>query len=250
MNERQKRIIALVNRKGTVSFQELKATFRNVSEMTIRRDLETLDEQHALVRIHGGAKSFETLMQHDDLFQRRAISHIEAKEAIAKKALPLIKPDMAFYLDSGSTLTTLAKLLPDEHYLIFTGSLSVAMELTRLRKAEVTILGGKLNARSYCMSGEAGIRAMAQVNLAMAFFGTTGYSRQGGFTCGEEREYELKRSIALRCPYNVVLMDESKIGTLSTYTFATLDDIAAVVSDTLPDEVRQQFADHAVTVIT
>ena len=249
MNERQKAIVDLVNRKGKVSFQELKETFASVSEMTIRRDLESLDQMRLLIRIHGGAKSFETVMERDDLFQRLMVTNTQAKETIARKALPLVKSGMTIYLDSGSTVTAFARVLPDEPYLIFTASLSVAIELTRLKKSEINVLGGRLNSQSFCMNGTRGLEWLKDVNLNLAIFGTTGYSQENGFTCGDSNEYELKRTIASRSTKNVVLMDASKVGTVSPFTFATLEDIDVVVADGLPHAVTQRFLEHDITIL-
>lgn len=249
MNERQKQIIDFVNQQGKVSFQQLKETFASVSEMTIRRDLELLDQMRLLIRIHGGAKSVETVMERDDLFQRRELANTQAKEEIAHKSLPLLEGGMTIYLDSGSTVTALARILPDEPFLIFTASLSVAIELTRLKKSEINVLGGRLNSQSFCMNGLRSLEWLKDVNIDLAVFGTTGYSQEKGFTCGDGNEYELKRTLASRSTKNVVLMDASKVGTVSPFTFATLDDIDVVVTDKLPPAVMQRFEEHGITVL-
>lgn len=112
MERRRNAIAALINQKGTVSFSTIKEHFPNVSEMTLRTDLKALDEAKQIVRIHGGAKSVQLVINTDDFFNRRAIRNIQEKQEIAQKALRLIQPDTAIFLDSGSTTTELAQLSP------------------------------------------------------------------------------------------------------------------------------------------
>lgn len=85
MERRRNAIAELINQKGTVSFSTIKKHFPNVSEMTLRTDLKALDEAKQIVRIHGGAKSVQLVINTDDFFNRRAIRNIQEKQEIAKK---------------------------------------------------------------------------------------------------------------------------------------------------------------------
>ena len=118
MEIRRNAIVELVNKYGTVSFSQIKEQFSNVSEMTLRTDLKALDEAKEIVRIHGGAKSVQLVIGTDDYLTRRAVRNIQAKQEIARKALKLIQPDTAIFMDSGSTTTELAKIFPDQSNLI------------------------------------------------------------------------------------------------------------------------------------
>ena len=118
MEIRRNAIVELVNKYGTVSFSQIKEQFSNVSEMTLRTDLKALDEAKEIVRIHGGAKSVQLVIGTDDYLTRRAVRNIQAKQEIARKALKLIQPDTAIFMDSGSTTTEAAKILPEQTNLI------------------------------------------------------------------------------------------------------------------------------------
>ena len=102
---RRDAIVQLINDKGTVSFAQIKKEFPNVSEMTLRTDLKTLDEEKKILRVHGGAKSVQVIIGTDDFLNRKSVRNITEKQEIAKKALTLLKPDTTFFLDSGSTAT-------------------------------------------------------------------------------------------------------------------------------------------------
>lgn len=238
MQERREKIVELVNRLGTVSFAQLKAAFPDVSEMTLRTDLKALDEERRLVRVHGGAKSVEVVVGTDDFLLRRALRCAPEKAQIAQKTLALLRPDMTLYLDSGSTTTALARLIPDERFQIFTSSLSCANELLRLTRARVFLPGGFVNRYSQSLCGVHPMQFISGVNFDLALIGTTSYAEKSGFSCGMEEEAQLKRAVIAQAERSYVLMDAGKVGLKSTFSFASLDDVDGIVSDdALPGEV-------------
>ena len=113
MEQRRNQIVELVNRKGSISFAQLKEAFPSVSEMTLRTDLKALDEARRVVRVHGGVKSVEQVVGTDDLLSRRSARNAEAKQIIAEKATALLRPNTTLFLDSGSTATAVARCIPD-----------------------------------------------------------------------------------------------------------------------------------------
>lgn len=231
MQERREKIVELVNRLGTVSFAQLKAAFPDVSEMTLRTDLKALDEERRLVRVHGGAKSVEVVVGTDDFLLRRALRCAPEKAQIAQKTLALLRPDMTIYLDSGSTTTALARLIPDERFQIFTSSLSCANELLRLTKARVFLPGGFVNRYSQSLCGIEAVRTVGRINFDLALIGTTSFSDKTGFSCGMEEEAQLKRAVIAQAEQSYVLMDAGKVGLTSAFSFATLDEVDGIVSD-------------------
>ena len=231
MQERREKIVELVNRLGTVSFAQLKAAFPDVSEMTLRTDLKALDEERRLVRVHGGAKSVEVVVGTDDFLLRRALRCAPEKAQIAQKTLALLRPDMTIYLDSGSTTTALARLIPDERFQIFTSSLSCANELLRLTRARVFLPGGFVNRYSQSLCGIEAVRTVGRINFDLALIGTTSFSDKTGFSCGMEEEAQLKRAVIAQAEQSYVLMDAGKVGLTSAFSFATLDEVDGIVSD-------------------
>lgn len=231
MQERREKIVEMVNRLGTVSFAQLKAAFPDVSEMTLRTDLKVLDEERRLVRVHGGAKSVEVVVGTDDFLLRRALRCAPEKAQIAHKTLSLLRPNMTIYLDSGSTTTAFARLIPDEQYQIFTSSLSCANELLRLTKARVFLPGGFMNRYSQSLCGIQACQEIAHMNFDLALLGTTSFCEKAGFSCGMEEEARLKRAVIAQAERSYVLMDAGKIGLTSTFSFATLGEIDGIISD-------------------
>jgi len=99
MEQRRNTIVDLVNQNGNISFAQLKKKFPQISEMTLRTDLKTLDEAKRIVRVHGGAKSVDVVVGTDDMLSRRLVRNIEAKQLIAQKALNFIRKVTAIFLD-------------------------------------------------------------------------------------------------------------------------------------------------------
>ncbi len=234
MEQRREKIVSLINREGSVSFTKLKENFHQVSEMTLRRDLEYLDRNKRIIRTHGGARSVEVLIGTDDLYLKRTTRNADEKKIIAEKAVSLVQENTTIFLDSGSTCTEFARHMPDGPYMIFTTSLSGALE--RLQQAQVHIIGGHMNASSLSLKGAMTVRDLAMINFHTAFIGVTGYIHSRGFTCGSPEECELKRTVIEHSEKAVMLMDSQKIGVTSMCTFARAEDVSAVVSDGGLDE--------------
>ncbi len=250
MDTRRKQIVELVNRLGYVRFIQIKENFPNVSEMTLRTDLKALDQEKKIVRIHGGAKSVQLVIGTDDYLNNRSIRNQDEKEEIAEKAVGLIKPDTAVFLDSGSTTTMLARLFPDQSNLIYTTGLSCATELAGLSEPTVLIPGGKLNRYSVSVYGTSVVKELEMVNFHQTFLGVMNFEYQTGFTCGNQEEAILKCTAIRQSEEVIVLMDSSKLDRKGTYSICGLDDIDILVSDGhLPPDFRRECRDHKVTVL-
>lgn len=231
MAERRERIVEYVNSEGTVTFSQLKDKFPDVSEMTLRTDLKTLDQQRLIIRVHGGAKSVGFAVGTDDLLARRVGRRSAEKSAIAHKALELIRPGHTIFIDSGSTTTALAAAMEDMELLVFTNSLTVASELSRLDRVKTFVIGGRLNRYSKSTIGARAVEGVRMLTFDRVFLGVTGYQRGEGFSCGSDDEAVFKSTLIERSHKCVVLMDSSKEGRLSTFRVCSLSNVNTVVSD-------------------
>ena len=250
MEIRRNAIVELVNKYGTVSFSQIKEQFSNVSEMTLRTDLKALDEAKEIVRIHGGAKSVQLVIGTDDYLTRRAVRNIQAKQEIARKALKLIQPDTAIFMDSGSTTTELAKIFPDQSNLIYTSGLSCAIELSGLSKPTVMIPGGKLNRYSQSVNGYSALKEIERVNFDQVFLGVTYYSSTAGFTCGSDDESFIKSTAMHQSDQVIVLMDSSKVGKKCSYKICDISDVDLIISDgKLPEDFLEECQKNQIIIL-
>ena len=104
----------LIEKNGRMSLEQLGERFPNVSSMTLRRDLLSLEESGVLVRVRGGAVSVQELSKKtEDQYSRRAAIQVAEKKQIAEKAVKLVEPGTSLFIDSGSTALYFAKELPD-----------------------------------------------------------------------------------------------------------------------------------------
>lgn len=236
MEQRRKSIVEFVNREGAVSFSSLKTAFPNVSEMTLRTDLKFLDQSNQLIRVYGGAKSVNYVVGTDDLISRRSERNKDKKVQIAGKAAAILQTNTSVFLDSGSTVTELARHMPDQDLLVFTTGIDCACELAKLKMPIVHLLGGRLNRASMCVAGVTPLLEMERLHFDVAFLGISCFSMEAGFGCGSEEDCELKKAVIRRAERTVVLMDSAKIGLSSTYSVCALQDVDTVISDDAVDE--------------
>ena len=231
MDERRERIVSFINEEGSVTFSQLKQEFSDVSEMTLRTDLKALDEQHLIIRVHGGAKSVGFAVGTDDLLARRASRHSQEKVTIAQKAAKLVHAGRTIFIDSGSTTTALAAAIPDVELMVFTNSLSVAGELAGKERIITFVVGGKLNRFSMSTAGAQAIESVRTMTFDQVFLGVTGYVRHEGFSCGADDEAIFKKVLTERSNEAIALMDSSKEGRHATFRFCDLKNVDIVVSD-------------------
>ena len=149
-------------------------------------------------------------------------------------------PGTAIFIDSGSTTTLMANLFPDVQCVIFTNSLSCGIELSKLTKARVYMVGGLLNRNSLSVVGYSALKEMDPVNYDMAFLGATSYDDQLGFTCESAEDNAIKRMAISKSVQNIILMDASKLGRRGSFTIGQLNEVTDVVMDgNVPDDFRQ-----------
>lgn len=127
---------------------------------------------------------------------------------------------------------------------------NIIVELGRLTKPSVYMLGGKINQYSMSVCGIHTIQEVQRMNFDQAFMGVTSYCDQAGFNCGVDEEAILKKTVMQQAEQVILLMDSSKIGVKNTYSFCNLSDVDIVISDdNLPEEFLEDCKRRGVQVI-
>ena len=248
--ERQRAIVQLVNERGNIPFADIQERFPHVSGMTLRRDLEALDKRNELVRIHGGAKSINQVVHPDDDLNSRIVRNVAKKQAIARKAVSLLSPDMSVYIDSGTTAVELCKAFPDERYLVYTHGVYCVLELSKLLKPEIHVVGGRLSRLSLSIVGSNAVYCLDNVNFNIVFLSAGGYSSNRGFTCNGEEESYLRKVVIQRAEKVVMLLDSTKFGVQHSYTLANLEDVDMLITDRGIDErILEEFHSHNIPIL-
>lgn len=246
-NIRQEQIKEVIETQNVVSIRQLQELFPEVSLMTIHRDLDALVNAGSIVKFRGGAKS----VRHagDPEFNERMQVNNPGKQAIARKALELIQPNTALFLDASTTNLALAKALPDINLNIFTTGPSIALELCRLQNPVVTLCCGTINRKNLALSGQNTLEMLDNINIDLACIGVSGCSLDAGFTCGTEGDMLVKRKVIRKARRSVLVCTKDKLNCLMPYTFARLEDVDYLISDEALPEVFAKAAQDAGVIL-
>ncbi len=251
MKDRLLSLKDFIDKNGKVSLHELEEAFPNVSSMTLRRDLNKLEEENAVLRVSGGAISVNTVLRaKEEDFSERIIYNTEEKLEIADKAVKLIEPSCIF-IDGGSTTTYFARALPDDNYYVLTNAMVIAETVLRKSKPTVAFLGGDLRRNKFITIGKTCLEFIEGVNIQIAVMTATGFIKDtGSFTCGMQSEAEIKRKVIEKADYVIMLLDSSKVNKKTPYTFATLKDINCMVVDSaFPEELKNSIENGGTKVV-
>ena len=252
-NDRQEQILGLLNEKGEIQISDLKDVFPQVSTMTLRRDLSLLEGKGLLIRTHGGAvnmKKLSSVYGEEDAYSLRAAENVDSKMHIAQKALTFLDNGRSIYLDAGSTMMYLAKLIPDEPFSILTSGINIAMELTKKSKMTIYHTGGQLNQNSLSSSGPTSMSMLDFINIDIAFMAASGFTLENGFTVSNFFECELKKAVMKKAKKVIMMVDSSKFNKVLAFTFGNLSDLDILISDEkLPEMVAAKAREAGVKVI-
>jgi DeoR/GlpR family transcriptional regulator of sugar metabolism len=253
-DERQRRIAELVAGRGRARIGEL-ATHFAVTEQTVRKDLRALQDRGILKRTHGGAIALHTLVDRD-LAGREAINQ-PAKERIGRACLDLLHDGDSVFLDSGTTVAAIARMLSAEHHAsrhtlrnlaVLTSSLDVAREVADLQAVELVLLGGQLRSQSGAVVGALAVENLQRFTVEIAFIGVSGFSADG-VSVATVAEAQVKAAAIERARHVVVPFDASKAGATDFARICGLDEIDTVVVDSAGPEVEALCHAHDVRII-
>ncbi len=234
---RQERIKQYIEQENVVTIKALQKLFPDVSLMTIHRDLDSLQAQGTVVKFRGGARSVR--YSSDPEFNVRMRENNMGKMEIARKALALIQPHTAIFLDASTTNLALAKIMPDINVNIITTGPSIALELCRLHNPVVTLCCGTINRKNLALSGQNTLEMLDKINIDMAFIGVSGCSVDAGFTCGTEGDMLVKRKVIQKSRTSVIMCNKEKFSCLMPYTFADISEVDYLITDgILPESFR------------
>lgn len=244
--ERQAHILQQINIHNKVLSSDLSVQL-NVSEDTIRRDLQDLDEEGKLTKVHGGAlsKSFHFTIQNQNIYQ-----HVE-KKIIAHKAVKLIKDGMFVILSGGTTIRELVKLLPpDLNATFITPSIPIALELLEHPNAEVIFIGNKLMKNAQMAVGAAVVQKLAGVRADICFLGTNSIDPENGITDLEWEIIEVKKAMIQAAKKTVFLAISEKLNTTQHLQVCKLEDVDIIITELNPNEaILQQYIQNEILIL-
>ena len=227
--DRQAGICRRLRQTGVVRVAEL-SQMLGVSEITIRRDLETLEGKGLLERTHGGAISSQ-LMRTEPLFVQKDRRQAAEKEAIGRAAAALVEDGDTVLVGSGSTTLQMIRHLRARDVRLITSNAGAIAELAG-RSVELILVGGLYRHQSNSLVGGFARLALDRIYASKAFIGVDGVSSRYGFTTPVQLEAEIGALMIERTRGPViVLADHTKLGVVSNFATAALDDAEILVTD-------------------
>jgi len=207
LNERQNKILRILGKNDQASVIDLSNQLK-VSSVTIRQDLNFLEEEGLLKRVHGGA----VLKDAEDL-QNRLGENYEKKLRIAKKLALLVNEGETILIESGSVNVLLAReLLKIKRVTIITTNVYIARQFRKNEQANIIILGGVYQHDSETMVGKITKTCIDQINIDKAFIGIDGYTALSGFTSRDLFRAEISTYIIEKAKDVFIVSDSSKFG--------------------------------------
>ncbi|MGP3945404.1 DeoR/GlpR family DNA-binding transcription regulator [Streptomyces sp. 6N106] len=255
--QRRALILDEVRRRGGVRVNELTRKL-NVSDMTVRRDLDALARLGVVEKVHGGAVPVAEASTYEPGFEAKSGLELSAKEDIAKAAAAMATPGTAIGLAGGTTAFALAQqLLEVPDLTVVTNSVRVADVFYNAQRsaalggvgprpgAATVVLTGGVRTPSDTLVGPVADAAVRSLHFDVLFLGVHGISVEAGLSTPNLAEAETNRHFVRAARRVVVVADHTKWGTVGLSSFATLDQVNALVTDPgLPKEARAEISEY------
>lgn len=225
---RKKKIVDLVNIRRQISASEL-ALFFDVSIETIRRDLNLLDKQHKLVRVHGGAISKNN---HDtgSSFDYRVKSNINDKKILVDSAIPLITKNSTIGLDASSSSWLLARTLSDIQCTIITNCIYIVSALEGKKNINVIGIGGNYSEKYKSFYGISAINSLEKFTMDLCFISCSGLDFGSGAWESNELNLEMKKCLIRRSHKTALFADSTKIGKRGLKKLCDISDLDYIIT--------------------
>ena len=244
--ERRQKLLGFTAERGRVKISDLAGAF-NVSEMTIHRDIQTLEARGLVRKLHGGVAHVGV---QETPYRERIVQQHAEKQAIARAAIKLIQPGATIYLSPGTTNTEIARSLPKTNLTVVTNSLPIAQELMNTTELEVVLTGGNVRRHAEALVGEAAESSLSKMFINLAFIGVTGIDIEGGLTVYSESEARVLQQVLRSSRKVVVVSDSSKWGKVMGPVVAPLNTVHTVITDSkLSKEAIKYLEQNDIAVI-
>jgi DeoR family transcriptional regulator, deoxyribose operon repressor len=244
--DRMNRLIDIIKSKNGASVKEL-AVLLDVSEMTIRRDLEVLEQNHVVNNVYGAAiynPSYKQEVPEStyELTHALTTQDIE-KRKIGAFAASLIEPGDIVVIDTGSTTEMLAQNIDDHlEATILCYNANILNSLRLKENLSLMFSGGKYHSKTQMTESQEGINLINSMRFTKAFISAAGVHHNLGVTCVYHYELPTKKAIMQSSLQKILLLDSSKFDLVKPAYFANITDFDVVITDNLiPDEWKEEI---------
>ncbi|SHJ22967.1 transcriptional regulator, DeoR family [Clostridium amylolyticum] len=247
--ERQNNIAKLLKDKSSIRVNELSEIF-NVSESTIRRDLQEMEERNLLMRTHGGAVGVNRTNFEPNFIDKKNEREAD-KVHIAEIAATMIEDGDTIILDSGTTTLEIAKRIKAKSLTVITNSIDIAAELSLKEGVETIVAGGSLRVSTRAMVGHIAENTFRNFRVDKAFIGTNGISIEEGITTPNMVEAQTKKAM-INCARKVIVVaDSSKFTNVSFAVICPVKAVTSIItSEDIDKTIIKSFEEIGVDIIT
>lgn len=244
--QRQNYIINKLKKEKSFFNKDL-SELLGISFETIRRDVEELELQGRLKRIHGGAIFVEPKSEIEKNFLER--EHLNAKEKteIAQKAILFVKEGMSIALDVSTTNTAIARLLVKQFnkITIITNSLPIIDLALKNTSVKVIIPGGILYQQERCIIGDKGIEHIQDYNIDLFFMSISGIDLRNGLTDYGHEEMKIKKAFLQNAKETMIVADHTKFNNISLIKLSHFNKNDKIITDDeIPKETYKQYSNY------
>jgi len=247
--ERHQTIIKEIKQNGVVRVSDLSRLF-DVSQNTIRRDLQKLEEEGLIRRTHGGA-ILEDFYGIDLPFVSREDKYREEKQHIGQKAAELIKDGETIILDAGTTVAQVARNIKNKRNLtVITNAVNVALELANSREILTILTGGIIREVTNCLVGYQAEEFLSKVHVDKVFLAAGGVTVKEGLTNPNPFEVPVKKAMIKAAEEVILLVAHNKIGNIALAPIAPIEAVHKIITDDeTPREKMELFQKKGIEII-
>ncbi len=246
---RRRRIFDWLQEEGSARVRDLAAAFE-VSEATIRQDLEKLELEGQVTREHGGA-FLKTVPQQVGALALQHTENMDRKRRIGAFAASLVGDGETLILDAGSTTTEVALRLTERRDLtVITNALNIALVLGAVPGIAVHMPGGQFKAPTLSLSGDKSVDYFRNIFAGKLFLATAGVSLDAGLTYPSFADLQLKEAMIKAAAHTYLVADSTKIGRASFTRLGALDMVQSFITDAgISDADAQAFERRGIAVL-
>lgn len=235
VHKRHQQMLELFNTHGSLQVSDVSKTL-GMSELTIRRDFDTLEKKGYIVRFHGGAKLVSPLAEAAPVFENKGTMNQIQKQQIARVASQFIQDKDTVFLNAGTTTLEIIKAIKDRNITIITNN-ALACSALGDGKAILISTGGEYNNRNKSYTGALATTLINKVFATVCLLGVNGITSADGVTTSAYLETMINEELLKRCKgKKIVAADGSKIGRTFCFTSADITDIDILITDSTADE--------------
>ncbi|MFQ8432760.1 DeoR/GlpR family DNA-binding transcription regulator [Amaricoccus sp. W119] len=246
---RRRRILDWLEEEGSARVRDLSDAFQ-VSEVTIRQDLERLEKEGHITREYGGA-FLNTIGTQVGTLSLQHSANLDKKRRIGALAASLVHDGESLILDAGSTTTEVALRLTDRRDLtVITNALNIALILGAVPGTAVHMPGGQFKAPTLSLSGDKSVEYLRDIFAAKLFLATAGVALDAGLTYPSFADLQLKQAMIKAATHTYLVADSTKINRSSFTRLSTLEVVSTFITDDgISDADAQAFEQLGIEVL-